>query len=75
VRRQQSLRAWSVPLVLPVPQSWPSSDPDGRLADEAIAAQLRGLGAEVVRAVRQFPADGTCDYAKDRQFAADAGRA
>jgi FMN reductase len=69
----RALRAWSVPLVLPVSQSWQSFDPDGHLADEAIAAQLRALGAEVVRAARQFHAEGTCDYAEDRQFAADAG--
>jgi MFS family permease len=30
----------------------------------AIASQLRKLGAEVVRAARQFQADGTCDYAE-----------
>jgi FMN reductase len=61
----RSLRAWSVPLVLPVAQSWQSFDPDGHLKDEAVAAQLRRLGAEVVRAARQFQTDGTCDYADD----------
>lgn len=69
----RALRAWSVPLVLPVPQSWRSFDPDGQLKDEAIAAQLRALGAEVVRAARQFHAEGTCDYADDRQFLPDGG--
>ena len=64
----RALRAWSVPLVLPVPQSWSTFDPDGRLTDEAVAAQLRALGAEVVRAARQFRAKGTCDYAEDRPF-------
>jgi FMN reductase len=59
----RSLRGWSVPLVLPVSQSWQSFDPDGHLKDEAVAAQLRKLGAEVVRAARQFQAEGTCDYA------------
>jgi FMN reductase len=59
----RSLRGWSVPLVLPVSQSWQSFDPDGHLKDEAVAAQLRRLGAEVVRAARQFQAEGTCDYA------------
>jgi FMN reductase len=67
----RALRGWSVPVVLPVPQSWQSFDPAGHLADEAIAAQLRALGAEVVRAARQFQSSGTCDYAEDRQFAAD----
>jgi FMN reductase len=61
----RALRGWSVPLVLPVAQSWQSFDPDGHLKDEAVAAQLRRLGAEVVRAARQFQADGTCDYAED----------
>jgi FMN reductase len=66
----RALRAWSVPLVLPVARSWQSFDPDGHLKDDAIAAQLHALGAEVVRAARQFQNDGTCDYADDRQFAA-----
>jgi len=70
----RALRAWTVPLVLPIPQSRQSFDPDGHLADDAIAAQLRALGAEVARAARQFQAEGTCDYADDRQFAADGGR-
>jgi len=68
----RALRGWSVPLVLPVAQSWQSFDTEG-LADEAIDAQLRALGAEVVRAARQFQAEGTCDYAEDRQFTADDG--
>ena len=61
----RSLRGWSVPLVLPVAQSWQSFDPDGHLKDEAVATQLRKLGSEVVRAARQFRAGGTCDYAQD----------
>jgi FMN reductase len=61
----RSLRGWSVPLVLPVAQSWQSFDPDGHLKDEAVASQLRRLGGEVVRAARQFQADGTCDYAEN----------
>ncbi len=59
----RALRGWAVPLVMPVAQSWESFDPDGRLTNEAVAAQLRALGAEVVRAARQFQAEGTCDYA------------
>jgi FMN reductase len=70
----RALRGWSVPLVLPVAQSWQSFDPDGNLADEGVAEQLRKLGAEVVRAARQFQAEGTCDYADGRQFPA-SGRA
>jgi FMN reductase len=64
-------RAWRVPLVLPVPHSRQSFDPDGNLRNEAITAQLRALGAEVVRAARQFQTEGTCDYADDRQFQPD----
>jgi FMN reductase len=69
----RALRGWSVPLVLPVAQSWQSFDPDGHLKDEAVAAQLRKLGAEVVRAARQFQSDGTCDYAQDAGTAPHAG--
>ena len=59
----RSLRGWSVPLVMPVPQSWQTFDADGRLVDDAIGDQLRALGAEVTRAARQFQSKGTCDYA------------
>jgi hypothetical protein len=58
----RALRAWSVPLVQPVVESWRSFAPDGSLVDEAVTAQLRALGAEVVRAARQFQAEGTSDY-------------
>jgi len=71
----RALRAWSVPFVQAVPQSWHSFDPDGQLTDRAIAAQLGALGAEVVRAARQFQTEGTCDYAEDRQFIADGSAA
>jgi FMN reductase len=67
----RALRGWSVPMVLPVAQSWQTFDPDGRLVDEMVAAQLRELGAEVVRAARQFQVDGTCDYAEGAQFSAN----
>jgi FMN reductase len=69
----RSLRGWSVPLVLPVAQSWQSFDPEGHLKDEAVAAQLRKLGAEVVRAARQFQAQGTCDYAENTPTRPAAG--
>ena len=67
------MRGWSVPLVQPVAQSSQTFDPDGRLADDMVAAQLRELGAEVVRAARQFQADGTCNYADAAQFGPAAG--
>ena len=55
---------WVRDLGLPLYTDEQSFDPDGHLKDEAIAAQLRKLGAEVVRAARQFQTDGTCDYAE-----------
>jgi FMN reductase len=67
----RALRGWSVPLVLPVARSWQAFDADGRLVDEPVAAQLRTLGAEVVRAARQFQTRGTCDYADAWQPAHD----
>jgi FMN reductase len=69
----RSLRGWSVPMVLPVAQSWQSFDPEGHLKDEAVTAQLHKLGAEVVRAARQFQAEGTCDYAMDAPARPAAG--
>ena len=65
----RALRGWSVPLVLPIAQARQSFDPEGRLVDQAVSDQLRALGREVVRAARQFRAEGTCDYAEGRQFA------
>jgi FMN reductase len=67
----RALRGWSVPMVLPVAKSWQTFDPDGRLVDEMVAVQLRELGGEVVRAARQFQAEGTCDYADSAQFSPD----
>ena len=67
----RAMRGWSVPLVQPVAQSWQTFDADGRLVDDMVAAQLRELGAEVVRAARQFQAEGTCDYADPAQFGPD----
>ncbi|MFF4394537.1 NADPH-dependent FMN reductase [Streptomyces sp. NPDC001480] len=62
----RSLRGWAVPLVFAVPRSSRVFDGDGRLTDQAVADQLRGLGAEVTRAALQFRAEGTCDYAQER---------
>jgi len=70
----RSLRGWSVPLVMPVPQSRQTFDPDGRLVNESIADQLRALGAEVTRAARQFQSMGTCDYAGAELAPAGASR-
>lgn len=58
----RSLRGWAVPLVMPISQAWQAFDEDGSLRDPKIEAQVRLLGREVVRAARQFAADGYCDY-------------
>ncbi|MEU1711035.1 hypothetical protein ABZ478_38115 [Streptomyces sp. NPDC005706] len=62
----RSLRGWAVPLVFAVPRSSRVFEGDGRLTDQAVADQLRGLGAEVTRAALQFRAEGTCHYAQER---------
>lgn len=54
---------WTVPLVLPIAQSWQAFDDAGNLRDQGTGAQLRTLGSEVLRAARQISATGTCDYA------------
>jgi FMN reductase len=66
----RALRGWAVPLVLPVAHSWQSFDPEGRLIDDKVGAQLRTLGAEVARAAFQFQGTGTCDYAERLQVQA-----
>lgn len=58
----RALRAWTVPLVLPIAQSWQAFDDAGNLPP-GHGAQLRTLGSEVLRAARQISATGTCDYA------------
>lgn len=52
----------------PAAQAWQVFDETGRLTDETVAGLLRALGSEVVRAARQFRAEGTCDFADGRQF-------
>jgi FMN reductase len=59
----RALRAWAVPLVLPLGMASRVFDADGRVQDSGVEAQLRALGAEVVRAARQMVTHGTCDYA------------
>jgi FMN reductase len=50
----RALRAWAVPLVIPIPQAWRVYDEAGHWHDSRIAEQLRALGREVTRAARQF---------------------
>jgi FMN reductase len=59
----RALRAWAVPLVLPVGRSWQVFASDGVIRDEGMETQLLGLGGEVTRAAHQMAAHGTCDYA------------
>ncbi len=63
----RSLRAWAVPLVLPVAQAWQAFDEDGRVRDEMVERQLAALGAELVRAARQMAVQGRCDYSEPWQ--------
>ncbi len=74
----RALRAWAVPLVIPVGRSWQAFDAEGRVLDPAVEEQLRGLGAEVVRAANQIRDTGTCDYADPEHLSsptrAPAGR-
>jgi FMN reductase len=63
----RALRAWAVPLVLPVAQARWAFDEDGRVRDDMVGSQLDALGAEVVRAARQMAAQGRCDYSEPWQ--------
>ncbi len=54
----RAVRAFAVPLVVPVPRSWQAFDGEGRPAEEGLEDQLRRLGREVVRATRQMVATG-----------------
>ena len=49
----RALRAWAVPLVIPIPQAWRVIQ-DGHVLNDKTAAQLRALGAEVARAAEHF---------------------
>jgi FMN reductase len=71
----RSLRAWAVPLVVPmsgVPQSW---NGEGVPFDERIGNQLRTLGTEVVRVARLFVAGEVEDAARRCADAAERAAA
>ena len=51
-------------MMIPIPQVWQSIDEKGQLHDPNIESQLRGFGAEVVRAARQFADDGVRENAE-----------
>ena len=75
----RALRGWAVPYVVPVASSARVFDEHGEVRDESIEAQLRLLGAEVVRVARRFSDDPTlhrveeCEDAAERVAAAAAG--
>jgi FMN reductase len=60
----RALRAWAVPLVVPVPQAARVFDDDGRPTDEAVERQLRMLGSEVVRVAEHFVTEESPDHEK-----------
>jgi len=72
----RALRGWAVPYVVPVPTAARVFDRDGQAQDAAIEAQLRSLGAEVVRVAQRFAANpalhrmSECDEAAERVAAA-----
>lgn len=66
----RSLRAWAVPLVLPIPRASEVFGADGGVRDPRVADQLRSLGQEVARAARQMTLSGYCDWMDYR----DTGR-
>jgi FMN reductase len=50
----RALRAWAVPLVVPIPQSWQAFEDTGRPANPQIEEPLKTLGGEVVRVTRRI---------------------
>lgn len=69
----RSLRAWAVPLVLPIARASEVFNADGGVRDHRVAEQLRSLGREVARAAHQMTHHGYCDWMDDGA-AARAGR-
>ena len=53
-----------VPYVIPVASAFRVFDSTGRLTDEGVEAQLRTLGAEVVRVAARFANDTTAQRAR-----------
>jgi FMN reductase len=58
----RSLRAWAVPLVMPIPRASEVFGTDGTVRDPRVAGQLRSLGQEVARAAHQMTLHGYCDW-------------
>ena len=60
------LRAWAVPIVLPIARASDVFGADGSVRDPRVADQLRSLGREVARAAHQMSVQGYCDWTDDR---------
>jgi FMN reductase len=59
----RALRAFAVPLVVPIPQSWQAFDESGRPANPQIEEPLKTLGGEVVRVSRRIAEKEVADPA------------
>ena len=60
----RALRAWAVPLVVPVPQAARVFDDEGRPENEAVERQLKMLGSEVVRVAEHFATEESPEHEK-----------
>ena len=59
----RALRAWAVPLVVPIPQSWQAFEDTGRPANPQVEEPLKTLGGEVVRVARRLTQEEVTDPA------------
>src|SRR5262245_9397881 len=75
----RALRAWAVPLVVPVPQAARVFDDQGRPEDEAVERQLKMLGSEVARVAEHFATEDSPEHeqvcARAAERVAEIGRA
>jgi FMN reductase len=67
----RAMRAWAVPYVVPIAAAGRVFDPDGRVRDDGVEAQLRALGIEVVRVAQRFAVDGSLQRAAECEEAAE----
>jgi FMN reductase len=67
----RALRAWAVPLVVPVPQAARVFDDQGRPTDESVERQLKTLGSEVARVAAHFAVTESPDHATECARARD----
>jgi FMN reductase len=66
----RALRAWAVPLVVPVASASRVFD-GGRVLDQAVERQLKTLGAEVVRVAEHFAVTDAPDHAAECERATE----